>query len=218
MTAEGLLALALAGALSWCVLTDREGFASVVRLLPGASPLPNTGPSLLPNTGAWPPPESGASPDLALGPTGLDFMPDIRASVLKLRRHAAKTGNDGAVAQTAALCERFCLLAYRRLGRAPQQTSALDAGRAAGDLAALREEIVNAVQAMYLTAHVETARRRLDEVTEDLLRDTARYIAAVRKLLSGGLNRNPYEAGRGFPVAWALGPATEADVHYNLLP
>ena len=143
----------------------------------------------------------------------LDFTPDLRAHVERLRdRVAGRTGNLGAVMQVEWHCRRFAMLVYRRMGRDPNRTSKLDANRAADDLAKIRADIVNAVQALYVSVHKARLQAEIDGVSDGLMRDTAAYIRAVRRV-TGSDGRNLYEGGRGFPSPWN----ESADPNYDML-
>lgn len=143
----------------------------------------------------------------------LDFTPDLRAHVERLRdRVGGRTGNLGAVMEVEWHCRRFAMLVYRRMGRDPAKTSRLDATRAADDLARIRAEIVNAVQALYVSVHRDRLHAEIDAVTDGLMRDTDAYVRAVRKV-TGSDAGNLYEGGRGFPSPWNEG----ADPNYDML-
>lgn len=143
----------------------------------------------------------------------LDFTPDIKAHVERLRDGVGdQTGNVGAVLEIERRCRRFAMLVFRRMGRSPGETSGLDSARAAGDLTRIRAEVVNAVQALYISVHRERMRRVLDEVTDGFMRDSASYIRAVRQF-GGSSSRNLYEGGRGFPSPWD----EAADPDYDMI-
>nr|WRJ69642.1 hypothetical protein TetV2_00193 [Oceanusvirus sp.] len=141
----------------------------------------------------------------------LDFTPDLRASLDRLHDEIApRTGNVGAVINIERLARKFAMAAYRSLGRRQGATSRLDTFRAADDMAALRADLINAVQALYINVHRDRLQLVLDEVTDALMSDTDGYIRAVRKKLG---HRNTYEGGRGFPSAWR----EDADPAYDLV-
>jgi hypothetical protein len=143
----------------------------------------------------------------------LDFTPDMRDLVQRLRaKVGAKSGNLGAIAQIEWHCRRFAMLVYRRVGRDPDKTSRLDASRAVNDLAAIRADIVNAVQSLYVSVHGERLHAEIDAASDGLMRSTAAYIRAVRKI-TGSSGRNEYDGGRGFPTPWN----ESADPHYDML-
>ena len=144
-------------------------------------------------------------------PDPLDFTPDIKGHVEDLREGVGdRTGNVGAVLEIERHCRRFAMLVFRRLGRRPGKTSGLDAARAVDDLVRIRADIVNAVQALYISSHRERVHAVLDRVTEGVMRDASAYVRAVRAL--GGAP-NVYEGGRGFPSPWNEG----ADPDYDLV-
>lgn len=143
----------------------------------------------------------------------LDFTPDLKQHIERLRdRVGGRTGNLGAVMEVEWHCRRFAMLVYRRMGRDPNQTSKLDASRAADDLAKIRAEIVNAVQALYVSVYKERLQAEIDVVSDGLMRDTAAYIRAVRRV-TGSEGNNLYEGGRGFPSPWN----EASDPNYDML-
>ena len=158
--------------------------------------------------GRGPPAEPPGAPPAA---DPLRFTPEIRRQVDLLRDTVcAPTGSLGQADRVELLCRRFAMLAYRRIGRDPQRTSRLDAQRAAEDLTLIRADIVNALQALYITAHREKYRARLDGIVDVLLTDTDAYVRAVRAAVG---HLNLYEGGRGFPRPWR----PDADPNYDLL-
>jgi hypothetical protein len=133
-------------------------------------------------------------------PDPLDFTPDIKEQVRILREIGAASGNEGHAANIEKVARKFAMLVYRRLGRDPNQTSRLDAARAADDLMLIRADVVNAIQAMYVCTKREKHHAGLDKITDRTMRDTLTYVRAVRTTLKRG---NVYEGGRGFPAAWS---------------
>lgn len=127
-------------------------------------------------------------------------------------RVGIRTGNLGAVMEVEWHCRRFAMLVYRRMGRAPEKTSKLDADRVSDDLTRVRADIVNAVQALYVSVYRDRLHAEIEAVTEGLMRDTAAYIRAVRKV-TGVERKNLYEGGRGFPSPWN----EAADPNYDML-
>lgn len=143
----------------------------------------------------------------------LDFTPDIKGHVERLRdRVGVRTGNLGGVMRVEWHCRRFAMLVYRRLGRDPNKTSRLDVSRVADDLSKIRADIVNAVQAMYVSVYRARLQAEIEAASDGLLRDTAAYIRAVRKV-TGSDRNNTYEAGRGFPSPWS----ESSDPSYDML-
>lgn len=138
----------------------------------------------------------------------MDFAPDIKKHIETLREVSESAGTS--VSGVEAPARRFCMLLFRRLGRDPERTSTLDAARATDDMMRLRAEIINAVQAMYVSAHREKHHAVLDVVTANMMRDTMAYVRAVRSALG---DRNVYEGGRGFPSPWS----DAADDRYDMM-
>lgn len=143
----------------------------------------------------------------------LDFTPDIKGYVERLRDSIGdQTGNIGAILEIEWYCRKFSMLVFRRMGRSPANTSKLDTMTAADDLTKIRADIVNAIQALYISVQKERLHRILDQVTDGIMRDTAAYIRAIR-MFSGNNAKNLYEGGRGFPCPWN----DSADPNYDLI-
>ena len=146
----------------------------------------------------------------------LKHTPELSASIDRIKAVAGKCGSRGAAERIESLARRFALAAYRAISKEP---GARPRHKEAEGLAALRAELVNAVQAMYLVARREKHRAALDQVTDDLMAGTDAYVRMARaardaaeQARAGGLSRN-YEGLAGFPAPW--NPA--ADPAYDLV-
>ncbi|AUF82349.1 hypothetical protein TetV_257 [Tetraselmis virus 1] len=134
------------------------------------------------------------------GPDPLDFTPDLKKDMTRLKTEIGyKTGNTGAVYRIEENARKFAMMVYRRLGRKAGQTSELDRMRAADDLGTIRAEVLNGIQALYITVNRDKKQLILDEISDSIMANTEYYIRAVRKELG---NRNAYESGRDFPSGW----------------
>lgn len=131
----------------------------------------------------------------------LEKTPELRAAAQRLMSEIGeKTNNIGAVVEIQKMLSRFAMLAFRRLGRKDDETSVLDADRAANDLALVRARISNALQALHVTVHRDRLQARLDEISDAVMAATDAYVRAVREKHGSA---NVYEAGRGFPSGWS---------------
>eukprot|EP00873_Tetraselmis_striata_P033761 jgi/Tetstr1/454025/TSEL_040944.t1 len=204
---SGVMLLLAVGAV-YMLLNEKRAAPQAVANWRGTDPAWSPGGGFRQDTAVSPPPPE----DAALADP-LEFTPDIRRHVQRLKdKIAARTGDAGEVMLVEWHCRRFAMLVYRRMGRDPGKTSRADTTRAADDLARARADIVNAVQAMYVSVHRDRLHEELDAVTEGLIRDTDAYIRAVRRV-SGSEPLNTYEAGRGFPSPWN----EDADPNYDML-
>lgn len=154
-------------------------------------------------------PRPGPAPGTKRGPADpLDHTPDLSAAIDKIKAVAEGCGSRGAAERIESLARSFALAAYRAISKEP---GARPRHKEADGLAALRADLINAVQAMYLAARREKHRAALDRATDDLMADTDAYVRMARSGTSGPARR--YEGRAGFPAPW--NPA--ADPAYDLV-